>query len=230
MRKHKTFSGGYRFINFEGQPKDILEEIKVPLMVAIPLRQGFGGEGDCLVKAGEGVLAGQIIGHSEYGVSSPVHSSVNGVVEEVKRVNYFKRDCLMVLIKGDGNPRYQKLPGAINNWESLASEEIEKILYLSGVTALDREGIPTRMRSSIILPKEAKSLIVHGVGSEPYNISPELLLKGKNILNLIEGIKILRKIMPNARVFLALSSHSRKILEEIEKLTSAYDWLELYPL
>ena len=230
MRKHKTFSGGYRFINFEGQPKDILEEIKVPLRVAIPLRQGFGGEGDCLVKAGEGVLAGQIIGHSEYGVSSPVHSSVNGVVEEVKRVNYFKRDCLMVSIKGDGNPRYQKLPGAINNWESLASEEIEKILYLSGVTALDREGIPTRMRSSIILPKEAKSLIVHGVGSEPYNISPELLLKGKNILNLIEGIKILRKIMPNARVFLALSSHSRKILEEIEKLTSAYDWLELYPL
>ena len=230
MQKSKTFPGGYEFINFEGQPRDILEETKVPLRVTIPLRQGFGGEGDCLVKAGEGVLAGQIIGHSEYGVSSPVHSSINGVVEEIKRINYFKRDCLMVSIKGDGSSRYQKLPGALNNWESLTPEEIEKILYLSGVTALDREGIPTRMRSSIILPKEAKSLIVHGVGSEPYNVSPEFLLKGKNILNLIEGIKILRKIMPHARVSLALNSHSRKILEEIKKLTSAYDWLELYPL
>lgn len=230
MQKTKTFFGGYRFINFEGQPKAVLEEAKIPLRVTIPLRQGFGGEGDCLVKAGEGVLAGQIIGHSEYGVSSPVHSSINGVVEKIERINYFKRDCLMVSIKGDGSPLYQKSPISAGKWDGLAPEEIEKLLYFSGVTALDREGIPTRMRSSIILPKEVKNLIVHGVSSEPYNISQELLLKGKNLLNLIEGIKILRKIMPNARVSLALNIQSRKILEEIEKLTFAYDWLKLYPL
>ena len=230
MLKPKTFRGGYKFINFDGQPKDILEEARIPLQVTIPLRQGFGGEGDCLVEPGDKVSAGQIIAAHDYGVSTPVHASINGVVSEVKRVNYFKRDSLMVTIQGDGRPDYQRIPGAASNWEQLSPEQIERILYLSGTTALDREGIPTRMRSSVILPDEVTSLIVHGIGSEPYNISSSLLLQGKNTLHLIEGIRILHKIMPNARVYLAFNSKRQKILEEIHKLTAQYDWLEVSAL
>ena len=230
MRAVRTFKGGYKFVNFDGQPKDILEGLKIPLRVSIPLMQGFGGEADCLVHPGEKVSAGQIIGHSEDGVSSPVHATINGVVEEVKRVNYFKRDCLMVSIKGDGSPEYQKVPGYSPNWQGLSEEEIERVLYLSGVTALDREGIPTRYRSSIIQPQDVQSLIVHGIGSEPYNISPEISLGGKNTLNLIEGIKILHKIMPKAVVYLALNSQREKTLEEVNKLTSGMDWLMIQRL
>lgn len=230
MFKSKTFQGGYRFVNFEGQPKDRVEDVLIPLRVTIPLRQGFGGEGDCLVNPGDKVTAGQIIGANDYGVSSPVHATINGVVEEVKRVNYFKRDCLMVTIKGDGRLEYQKVQGFASNWERLTEEDIERLLYLSGVTAIDREGIPTRMRSSVILPEEVTSLIVHGIGSEPYNISQSVLLQGKNILNLIEGIRILHKIMPKAKVYLALNCQRKKILEEINKLTIQYQWLEVCPL
>lgn len=229
-RKPKTFQGGYKFINFEGQPKDVLEEVFIPPRVNIPLRQGFGGEGDCLVEPGSRVSAGQIIGSNDYGVSSPVHATINGVVEEVKRVNYFKRDCLMVSIKGDATPDYQKVQGATPQWEQLELLELEKILYLSGVTALDREGIPTQMRSSVILPDEVCAIIAHGIGSEPYNISQNILLGGKNTLHLIEGIRILHKIMPKAKVYLALNSSQKKTLEEVNKLTSQYDWLEVCAL
>lgn len=230
MPKVRTFQGGYKFINFDGQPKDILEEAVIPLRATIPLRQGFGAEEGCLVNVGDRVWAGEIISRNEKGVSSPVHATINGVVSEIKRINYFKRDCLMVSIQGDGTPGYQKIPGASSNWERLSDEEIEKILYLSGVTALDREGIPTRFHSSIIHPNDAENLIVHGIGSEPYNISLDVLLQGKNTLNLIEGIKILHRIMPGAKVYLAFNSQRKKILEEINKLTSRYDWLEVCPL
>ena len=230
MFKAKSFPGGYKFVNFEGQPKPILEESIIPLRVSVPLRQGFGAEGDCLVEVGEKVSAGQIISHIEKGVASPVHATINGVVEEIRRVNYFKCDCLMVSIKGDGSPGHQKVPGALGNWEQLTAQEIEKVLYLSGVTAIDREGIPTRFHSSVIHPEDVENLIVHGVGSEPYNISIEVLLQGKNTLHLIEGIKILHKIMPKARVYFALNSQRKKILEEIKKLSCPFDWLEICSL
>ena len=230
MAKAKTFQGGYKFVNFQGQPRDILEEPAIPLRVSIPLRQGFGGEGDCLVASGDRVLAGQIIAHNQESVSSPVHASIGGVVEEVKRINYFKRDCLMVSIKGDGSSGYQKIPGAPGNWEQSSQEEIEKALYLSGVTALDREGIPTRFHSSVIQPDDVENIIVHGIGSEPYNISQSVLLQGKNTLHLIEGMRILHKIMPKARVYLALNSQGKKTIEEINKLTVNLSWLEIQPL
>lgn len=230
IRNIRTFKGGYKFKNFEGIPKDALEIPDIPLKVTIPLRQGFGCECDCLTGVGEKVSAGQIIGNSEKGISSPVHSTINGIVREIKRVNYFKRDCLMVTIEGDSTPEYQKVPGHSLNWQNLSDEELEKTLYLSGVTALDREGIPTRFRSSIIKPQDVKSLIIHGVDSEPYNISHAVLLQGKNTFNLVEGIKILHRIMAKARVYLALNSGNKKILEEILKLTCGLDWLEVSPL
>lgn len=230
ITRTRTFRGGYKFINFDGQPKDILEEAAIPRQAAIPLRQGFGGEGNCLVEPGQRVQAGQIISSNEHNVSSPVHASISGVVKEVKRVNYFKRDCLMVYIEGDGAADYQRTAGAANKWEALSPEELEKRIYLSGVTALDREGIPTRFHSSVIHPEEVENIIVHGVGSEPYNISSSYLLQGRSMLNLIEGIKILHKIMPRSQVYLALNSRRKKILEEIDKLTINLNWLEVYPL
>ncbi len=229
--KYNTFSGGYKFVNFQGQPSSRLEELSAPSFALIPLRQGFGSQGDCLVRPGDRVEAGQVIGSSEQAVSSPVHATIGGVVEEVKQVNYFKRDCVMVSIRGGGEQDIQKIPGARSDWQKLTGKEIEKILYLSGVTALDREGIPTSMRSSIILPEEAENLIIHGCGAEPYNISHNVLLREKNLLDFVEGIAILRKVMPKCRVYLVLNRQYKKnSLEEIYKLTAKYGWLEIYLL
>ncbi|MDP2938906.1 MAG: 4Fe-4S dicluster domain-containing protein [Candidatus Omnitrophota bacterium] len=230
IRHFHSFKGGYKFINFSGQPKNDLIELAIPEKVIIPLRQGFGTEVKPLVKKGDMVFAGQIIGRDDEGVSSPVHSSVNGIVEDVKKMNYFKREVTMVVIKSDRTRDYHKIEGYCANWEQLDNEKIEKLLYLSGVTSLDREGIPTRFKSSIISSSDVKSLIIHGVGSEPYNISLDVLLGQKKLLHFVEGIKILKKIIPNAKVRLALNSHRKRLLEEVNKLTSNLTWLDIYPL
>jgi len=230
MLKRKTFRGGYRFSNLQGQPDDTLEEFPIPLQANIPLRQGFGAEVDCLVKVGDKVSAGQIIGSNEQSVSSPIHATINGIVEKINKVSYFGSDCLVVSIKGDGSSEYQYVPGAASNWQKLSPEEIEKLLYLSGVTALDHEGIPTRFNSSIIQPGDVDNIILHGIDSEPYNISSRLLLKDKNVENLIEGIKILSKIMPNAKVHLALSRQDSKSLEDVSKQATGYDSMKVYSL
>ena len=227
MSNYKTFRGGYRFAEFQGQPDDVLEEISIPTQVRIPLVQGFGSEVDCLVKVGDKVSAGQIIARNDQNVSSPIHATVNGVVSEVKKTHYLGQNCLMVTIKSDGRSEYQKISGASANWQQLSPENIEEILYSSGVTALGYEGIPTRFNSSIIQPNDVENIIVHMLNSDPYNVSPTALFRNRKIQDLLDGIDILHKIMPKAKVFVATSSEYKNVIGELEKSATKYNWLKL---
>jgi len=228
--KARGFSGGYRFERFEGQPKNELISPPISPRVLIPLAQGFGVGHQPLVKKGDAVRAGQIIARNDSTVSSPIHSSVSGKVVDVRKMNYFKREIFMAEISSSGSQEHEVLDGHTSQWERLSPSKIEELIYTSGVSSLDREGIPTRFKSSIIMPEQAEHLIIHGVESEAYNISLDLLFKGKNLFKFVEGIKMLRKIMPNAKIHLAINRERRPILESLKKLTSGMDNLAIYPL
>jgi len=227
--KPKTFSGGYAFKGFKGQPQAVLIEPEIPRKVIIPLSQGFGGDPKPIVKVGDSVYAGQIIGRDDTNISSPVHASISGTVKTITKMNYFKRHVIMIVIEGGGEAAYQALEGYSPQWTKLSPEKIEELLYKSGVTSLDREGIPTHFKTSIIMPEEVEDLIVHGVGSELYNSSLDVLLKGKELFGFVDGIKILKRIMPHARVHLALNAENKAIIERIKKLTSSFDNFNIYP-
>jgi electron transport complex protein RnfC len=226
MSKCKTFRGGYRFAEFQGQPDDTLEEPFIPSQVNIPLLQGFGKEGDCLVKVGDKVSAGQIISRNDQNVSSPVHATISGIVSGINKTNYFGKNCLVVSIKGDGRSEYQKIPNASSNWSKLSKESIEEILYVSGVTALGYEGIPSRFNSSIIKPDDVENVIVHLVGSEPYTISPSALFHKKTTQNLFDGMEILHKIMPKAQIHLAINKN-KNIFQGLDEQITKYNWLKI---
>lgn len=228
--KTKTFPGGYRFKNFCGQPKSVLLTPELPKKVFIPLAQGFGSPVEPNVNVGDAVKAGQIIGLSDSNISSPVHSSISGKIVDIKTANYFKRQIKMIVIEGDGKNEYEKIEGYTHEWNKLLPEKLEEILYKSGVTSLDREGIPTHFKSSIIKPEEVENIIVHGTGSEPYNVSLEILLEGKKLYGFVDGIKILKRIMPKAKVYLALNKEKKAIVERISKLTSNLEYAEVLPV
>lgn len=262
MRKsHHTFKGGYSFRRFENSPRDVLIEQGIPERVIIPLAQGFGSEVKPLINVGSSVTAGQIIARDDENISSPIHASVSGVVEEIKRIrlflktpplevsegsiledkkdrgglslwmNYSGRDTQMVVIRADRPQKnYARLDGYNPDWTKLNTEEIEKLLYLSGVTSLDREGIPTRFRSSIIGTDDVENIIVHGVGSEPYNISLDVILFEKKLLHLAEGLRILNKVMPKAKIHLALDSRNKQLLGQMKRIAAEYEWLDVYSL
>lgn len=231
LRSHRTFAGGFRFKNYIGQPAPVLIEVKVPSRVIIPLRQGFGTEIKPLVQKGDCVFTGQTIARDDNNISSPIHSSVNGIVEDIKRRNYFKREITMVSIRTtNASEEIPRLSGHSQEWWKLSNEQIEELIYLSGASSLDKEGIPTRFKSSIIPPDDVKHLIIHGIGSEPYNISLDLLLTGKNLLNFFEGIKILKRIMSQSKVHLSINVQKKKLIEQFMKLSSELEWLDIYPL
>ncbi|MGB9595852.1 MAG: 4Fe-4S dicluster domain-containing protein [Candidatus Poribacteria bacterium] len=216
MLKRISFRGGYRFNNFQGQPEKIIDETFVPAIAKIPLMQGFGSETDCLVKIGDRVSAGQVIARNDQNISSPILATINGIISDIEKTNYFGQNCAIVTIKGNGSSEYEKL----------SSEDIEEKLYLSGVTALGYSGIPSRFNSSVIKPDEVENIIIYSSDSDPFNISPKLLFSDKSIQNLYSGIDVLHKIMPNAIIYIATSPKYKSVLYGLDDQLNKHDWLK----
>ena len=226
----KTFSGGYSFKRFTGQADNRILPFSIPPKIILPLSQGFGSSMPHIVKLGDRVKTGEVIARDDNRICSPIHSSVTGKVISIEKRNYFNREVTMVGIKPEGDDDFKKLEGHSAQWEQLPPEQIEQLLYESGVTALDREGIPTRFKSSIINSNEVEDLIIHGAMSEAYNMSLDVLLGGKSLFNCVEGIKILKKIMPQSRVHLALNVKNKTLIEHVKKLTSNLSNFTIHPV
>lgn len=226
--KYKNFSGGYRFKNFSGQPEFKLLEAEIPGQVVIPLKQGLGLELPALVKAGDPVKAGQIIARDDKIISSPIHASVSGIVSEIKSIDYLGQKLNAAVIRSDGSHDWKKLDDPAPEWQNLRAEKIEELLYLSGVTALDSGGIPTRFASSILEPNDVEDIIVQEVGAEVFNPSLKLFLADERLDRFVTGLLILRKIMPQARCHIVLNKYERDLIKRLAGLLGEEEQVRLY--
>ena len=217
--ERRSFSKGYYFKRFEGEPTLEILTSKIPEEVAIPLKHGFGEEVPALVKRGDVVKAGQIIGRDDETISSPVHSSVSGTVNTVEREEYFGEELQTVFITPEGSHEWQPIEGYSPEWRDLPVSKIEELLYLSGVTSLGASGIPTRYKSSPISPSEVKEIIVHHTEDEVFNDSLDILLKDDRLHHFVEGLMILKTLMPDVRIHLAFNSELTNWLTRIADLS-----------
>ena len=78
-----SFRGGVHPPQNKNTAGCAIEIMPPPQKVHIPLSQHIGGTCTPLVKKGDKVDKGQIIGNVESGLGCPVHASVSGVVESI---------------------------------------------------------------------------------------------------------------------------------------------------
>ncbi len=225
----KRFTKGYRFHHFEGAPEERLVESGVPSEVVIPLRQGFGDEVSATVKKGDTVKAGQIIGAGEDTVSTPVHSTVNGTVEDFRVLSYLHGETNAVVIRSDGSSDWQTVDDG-GAWTELSEEALERRLYLSGVTSLGKSGIPTRFGSSIIGSEDVEHIIIQGIGTDVFNTTFSVLFENNGVHHLAEGVKVLKRIMPKAAVHITFDKSNMRLIKQVDEAMSGIDGLKMYPL
>jgi Na(+)-translocating NADH:ubiquinone oxidoreductase A subunit len=215
-----SFGGGHRFRRFRGQHGAEVVQPDLPAEVVVPLLSGFGVAVPALVEPGQAVLAGQVIGRSDETVSSPAHATVNGKVTAIESVTLRDRAVQCVRIATAPGLEWQALSGASADWQKLDPARIEELVYLSGAAALSPEGIPTRFRSSTIAPESVTDVIVHHTNCEPFDLSAELLLSGREA-DFAAGLAILKRFLPNARIHVALDAEQTALHGRLRSVLDA---------
>ena len=228
--KIKTFRpGGIK----PAEHKEITEEKKIinfhiPQKVVIPLNQHTGKPARPVVKKGDIVSEAQLIGEKDGKISANIHSSIPGKVIDIG--NYpvlcdLKSPCVVIQLEGEfktGTPPK-------DDWERLDKEELLKRIEDAGIVGMGGATFPTDVKYSPPPSKKIDTLIINGVECEPYLTADYRLMLEKTD-EIIEGIKIARKILGIDRVFIGIEFNKKKAIKKFKTSIPSKENIFVVPL
>ncbi len=224
MIKLRSFKGGVHppeNKNLSSGEKII--PIPPPQILIFPLSQHTGAPCQLVVKKGDKVKKGTLIGASEKFISSFIHSSISGTVKSIENtphpvVGRFQS----IVIENDGQDIAEEPISPNKNIETLSSDEIIKIVREAGIVGLGGAAFPTHVKLSPPKEKVIDTFIANGAECEPYLTCDHRLMieKGEEI---VEGIKILRKILTPKKCIIAIENNKTDAIEKMAELVQNED-------
>lgn len=211
----KKGKGGIYMAHHKNTAESPVVRMTEPQTVVLPMQQHIGAPCLPLVKAGDKVKAGQIIGDTDKFVSAPIHATVSGTVKSVGDV-YLANGmvCTGVTIESDGLMEMSEdiKPPVIEN-----KADFIKAVRNSGLVGLGGAGFPSHVKLAFDESKNVDTLIVNAAECEPYITVDyrETMEHGEDILF---GIQQIQKYMNFKQIFIAVEDNKPKtfkILKEI---------------
>jgi len=185
--------------------------------IIIPLLQHIGAQCEPLVVKGQKVLLGEKIGDSGAHVSAPIHSSVSGVVIDIRpHMNVVGNMVNSVIIENDGEFIEHESIKPRDGYESLSRDEILGIIREAGIVGLGGAGFPTHVKLSPPPDKKIDTFIVNGCECEPY-LTTDNRIMIEEADRLITGLLIIRKLMPGADGIIAVEDNKPRAIEALKR-------------
>ena len=139
-----------------------------PDQVVIPMSQHIGAPCTPVVKAGDLVKVGQLIGDSDKFVSAPIHASVSGTVKAIEpRPFSMGGDMVSVVIENDFQNTVSEEVKAPADPDALTVEEMVEIVKNAGIVGMGGATFPTHVKISGGIGK-VKDVLINGAECEPY--------------------------------------------------------------
>ena len=134
--------------------------------IRIPMSMHIGPPCNCIVKPGDVVCVGQVIGEPQAAMAVPIHSSVSGVVRSVhKEVASNGVSVVVVEIESDGENRvHPDITAPVVS----SREDFTEAIRQSGLVGLGGAGFPTYMKFNPPRGKEPDILVINAAECEPY--------------------------------------------------------------
>ncbi len=211
--KKFTFRGGTHIREHKRTGAIMTKRLPEPAFVSIPLSQHIGVHAEPVVKAGDLVKVGQVIGEVKEGLGCPVHASVSGVVKEIRvRRNAMGTPIRNVVIENDGKREW--IEGICPYEKPLSettAEEIVEIVRRAGISGLGGATFPTYAKIQSAIGR-ANTVIINCAECEPYLTANHRLLleRGETV---ISGLDILMHAVGAKNGILAVEDNKMDAVE-----------------
>ncbi|MBR4979050.1 MAG: electron transport complex subunit RsxC [Clostridia bacterium] len=214
----KTFRGGIHIPESKNTKDCAICEFPSPAVVSIPMQQHIGAPATPLVKKGDAVKAGQVIGRFDSGLSCPVHASVSGVVKDVEmRPSYtgYGKTAYVIIendFKDELSEEVKPYDGDI--FKAGAEDVIEKVKE-AGISGMGGAAFPTYAKISSAIGK-AKDVIINCAECEPY-ITANHRLMSEEPETIVNGAKILKNALNVESVIFAVEANKKDAAKVLSK-------------
>lgn len=205
------------------------EVMPVPDVVKIPLSQHIGKPCDPLVKKGDEVKVGQLIGDTDAFVSAPIHSSVSGTVTGIDKYRSANGGYdTRVVIETDK----KQTP-----WEGIKKPELTdfqsfvKAVRDSGLAGMGGASFPAHVKFNPKNLDEVDTLIVNGAECEPFITSDHRTML-EATQDIIDGALTIMKYMGMKQGFIGIEDNKQDAIAKLNKMLSEQhvENLKTFPL
>ena len=220
--------------NKEWSKDKAIERLELPDEAKIPMIQHIGAPSNPVVKKGDKVLTGQLIGQSTGYVSANIHSSISGTVTAVDAYpNGQGQRRLMVVIKREGDewmPEIDRTPDHKRECTLAPYEIIDKIRE-AGIVGLGGAQFPTHVKLSVPDGQKAEVVIINGVECEPYLTSDyrNMVERAEMILT---GTEIVMRAVGVSRAVIGVENNKPDAIAHLREVIARdnYNGIEVMPL
>ena len=226
-----SFRGGVHPVGNKELTKDLpLTPLLPKGSLVFPLGQHIGRPAKCVVKKGDEVLAGQLIAEADGFVSANIYSSCSGKVKGLERRLTgagLLTDC--IVIENDGS--FTKAPGVGEKtaYEDLSAAQILERIRMAGIVGLGGAGFPTHVKLAPKDPSAIRYFVANGAECEPWITCDDRLMT-ERAGEIIEGIRMILKIFPNAKAVIAIEKNKPAAIETMKKAIAGDDRMSVLEL
>ena len=200
-----------------------VQDFPEPDLLVIPMQQHIGAPCIPMVKKGDTVTVGQMIGDNQ-GLCVPVHASVSGKVKAVELRPHTSGTMVMsVVIENDHlgtlSPDIQSR--SAEEVALLTAEELMHIIRQAGIVGMGGATFPTHVKLSSGLGK-VDTIIVNLSECEPYIVADDRLAQ-EYPAQILSGLMIIMKILNLKSAVIAMEDNkpaaAKALKREIDPAT-----------
>lgn len=222
VKSQFKFKGGiHPDYNKELSKDKAIVEMPCPAELVISMSQHLGAPAKCLVKAGDYVVKGQLIGEKNGFISVPVHASASGLVKTVEPRLGAAGGTAPAVVLDTTAPAPADLPTAncqlpALDWRSATREELLKRVEEAGICGMGGAGFPTAVKLNPPPNKRCEYLILNGAECEPY-LTADCRLMMERADRIRIGVEIMRKVLGGPAVRIAVEANKPEAIAALEK-------------
>ena len=223
MSHHKTFRYGGLLLE-QGLSWPLILPIPnafLPASAIVSMKQHLGEAARCVVRRGDLVREGALVGKAETPSSSNIHAPVPGIVRDIRKVRMASGapvEVVEIALAGSFDRLGKREEKYL--WTSMSSHDMIQTLRERGVVEMGGEGRPI---ADLVSSNEKGSiLILSSIESEPY-LRTELSVLRERAKDVLEGFAILRRLLQPSRSIIIIDEADA---EEPERLSQLKERLE----
>ncbi len=202
----------------------------IPEKVIIPMRQHIGAPCSPIVKVGDLVKKGQMIGEAQAFVSSPIHASTSGKVVEIAEYPHpVFGSCTAVVIESDGQDEWLLGLPLQRDWQSLEVTEIKDIIREAGMVGMGGATFPTHIKMAPPGEKPIHTFILNGAECEPFLTADHRVMLEQSE-EIVTGMQIAMKVLGVNKGYIGIEENKPDAITAMKRACQGISSLEVIGL